>query len=125
MPTITAKRVLAKIKARYPVPNDISVIGVETLTKSKFAAVKNTYAARGDFNDASGIGASVKDYVVKAVEPVNNNPDNSEPVFSVDGDLLANALSKFTRITDSPLYIRAKDNTLELKAHGGKFVVSK
>lgn len=41
------------------------------------------------------------------------------------GDLLANALSKLTRVTDSPLYLRAKENALELKARGGKFVVSK
>lgn len=73
---------------------------------------------------AKALEASVKDYAVKAVVTVNSNPDNSESAFSVDGDLLANALSKLTRITDSPLYLRASANELELKARGGKFVVS-
>lgn len=55
-PTIAAKRILAKIKARYPVSNDISVIGVETLTKTKVAAIKNAYEARGNVKlDAAGI----------------------------------------------------------------------
>lgn len=48
-----------------------------------------------------------------------------ETAFSVDGDLIANALSKLTRITDSPIYLRASSNALELKAGGCRFLASK
>lgn len=61
---------------------------------------------------AKALGASIEDY-------------SSELAFSVDGNLLAAAISNLTRAVEKPIYLNARGNTLVLKTLAEKCLVTK